>query len=818
MENKLKVILPHVISIFIIFLVNLIYFFPQLNGKVVQQSDIISSTQANKAIRDYNQQFDKTYLWNPAQFSGMPMLTNAPSTSNALWKVYTVMKLGFKEPMGLYFVGCVLAYFMFVFLGFSPWMSLIFSFPVILTTSNLILWEAGHNSKIRTLIFTPLLIGGVLSIFEYRKYWLGFLLLAVGFSFSFYTRHPQMTYYVLLVFLVYGIIVLYDTVRSKDWGHFGKGTALVVLATLLGLCTSASKVWSLYDYSSSTMRGEAILKTENENQAKSSSEVDGLEWNYAMNWSNGVGDLMATFIPGFQGGGSRQEVSTSSATYKAYRTNIAPLYWGVLPPTVGPMYQGASILFLFVLGLFIVKGKLKWWLGIGAIWMAILSMGINASFINRIVFDYFPFYSSFRAPQSVLSVASFFLVILSAKALQEIISTKVPTAKSKRRKKHLRHKKSLLFAYGICGGLALIFALIGTSIFDFTAATDAQYIQQGADVTPFVSDRKSLFVSDSWRSFLIVSAIGALIYFYHRGKLKPNYVIIGTGLIVLFDLMGVSTRYLSHDNFVNGQVMSQNFRERPVDTQIKNSEQDRSLYRVHDLTINTWNSSEASVFHNTIGGYSPAKMQRYQDLIDNHITQSNIRVLDMLNTKYFITNSESGQPRVQQNPGAIGPAWFVSNIVSVSTPREEIGSLNAFDPKEQAIVLSSEFPGYIDGLLEGRDSSATITLSSYEPDELVYQSSSNREMLAVFSEIWYGPNKGWRAYLDGNPVEHIRANYALRALRVPPGNHEITFSFRPQSFYLGETISLGSSVLLILLVLGTFFKDRIGLLDRRKDS
>ena len=525
---------------------------------------------------------------------------------------------------------------------------------------------------------------------------------------------------------------------------------------------------------------------------------------------------MATFIPGFQGGGSRQKVSTNSATFKTYRIDRAPLYWGVLPPTVGPMYQGASILFLFVLGLFIVKGNLKWWLGIGAIWMAILSMGSNAEFINRIVFEYFPFYSSFRAPQSVLSVASFFLVILSAKALQEIISTKVPTAKSKRRKKHQRHKKSLLYAYGICGGLALIFALLGTSIFDFTAVTDAQYIQQGADVTPFIADRQSIFTADSWRSFLIVSAMGALIYFYHRGNLKPNYVIIGTGLVVLFDLMGVSTRYLSHDDFVTGQVMSQNFQERPVDTQIKSTEQDRSLYRVHDLTINTWSSSEASVFHNTIGGYSPAKLQRYQDLIDNHISRNNMRVLDMLNAKYFITNSESGQPRVQQNSGAQGPAWFVSSIVTAATPNEEIGSLNAFDPGEQAIVLSSEFPGYLEGLAEGRDSSATINLSSYEPDEMVYQTSSNMEMLAVFSEIWYGPNKGWRAYLDGKPVEHIRANYALRALRVPPGNHEITFSFRPQSFYLGETISLGSSVLLILLILGTIFKDRIATFTKKE--
>ncbi len=797
-------LIPHLIALLTIILVNVIYFFPQIQGKKIQQVDIVSSSQANTALAKYRKDNDKIYLWNPAQFGGMPVLAGAPSKNNLIFHGYKVLKAGFGEPIGMFIAGSLLAYLMLVLLGVNPWLSMFFSLAMILTTSNVILWEAGHNSKIRTLIFTPLLIGGILSIFENKKYALGFILTALGFAFSFFTRHPQMTYYILLVFMIYGFVVLYQTIKTKDWSHFIKGTLIVLAAVLLGGSTSTTKIWSLYDYSKVTMRGESILKSSGAANTASSSEVDGLAWDYAMQWSNDTKDLMATYIPGFVGGGSGEKVSTKSDSFKRYNFKKAPLYWGDLPFTVGPMYLGASLIFLFVFALFVVKGNVKWWLGLGAIWMAILSMGRNAEIINKFIFDVFPFYSKFRAPQSVLNIAPFFIATLSAIGLNQFFKTKFNSKKYKERNQK-RYTKPLLYSYAICGGLALIVALIGPSLFDFSAPVDARYTQQGVDVSAFLNDRKSLMRGDAFRTFVLVSLIAGLMYGFIKLKVNKPIAIGVIGALIIIDMVGIDFRYLDHGKFVNKTQYNQNFTDRPVDQQIKNQEPRREMYRVHDLTIDTYNSSEASNAHNTIGGYDPAKMQRIEDLKLRHITRNNMQVLNMMNTKYFITPGQNNQRTVQLNQGALGPVWFVSNIQQVNTPNEEIDALNSVNTANTAIVLSSEFENHITGLAPGIDSSASITISAYEPDRITYKSQSNKEMLSVFSEMWYGPDKGWQAYLDGKPVEHIRANYALRAMRVPAGSHEIVFEFKPRSYYMGEKISLAGSLIMIGCILGYLF-------------
>ncbi|MEE9374144.1 MAG: YfhO family protein [Saprospiraceae bacterium] len=795
-----KAIIQHIVAILAIVLVNVIYFYPQLQGKVLEQGDIVSSDQATTALIDYGKKNNTTYLWNPSQFGGTPILAGPPSYNNQIYKAYNILKLGFNEPIGMFIAGALMTYLMLILLGINGWLSMFLAIAMVLTTSNVILWEAGHNSKIRTLIFTPLLIAGVLSIFENRKYLLGFSLLSFGFGLSFYTRHPQMTYYILLVFLVYGIVVLVDTIKNKDWTHFAKGTLLVLGAVTLGASTSATKLWSLYDYSKVTMRGESILKGENTNGA-SSSEVDGLAWEYAMQWSNDTKDLIATYIPGFVGGGSGEKVGKKSESYKKYKIKTAPLYWGNLPFTVGPMYLGASLLFLFVFGLFVVKGNVKWWLGLGAVWMAILSMGRNAEIINKLIFDIFPFYSKFRAPQSVLNIAPFFIGILGAVGLNQFIKIKFNSKKYKIRNQK-KYTKPLLISYAICGGLALIIALIGPSLFDFNAPGDARYTQQGTDISAFINDRKSLMRSDAFRTFLIVSLIAGLMYGYIKLKVNKSIAIAGIGLIILFDMIGVDWRYLDHGKYMNKSQYNQNFTERPVDQQIKRQEPRRELYRIHDLTINTFNSSEASAQHNTIGGYDPAKMQRMQDLIDRHITRNNMQVLNMMNTKYLVVQGQNNQPTVQLNSGALGTAWFVSNVQKVSTPNDEINALSTINTANTAVILNSEFGDYTTGLISGIDTTATINLSTYEPDKMTYTTNSNKEMMAVFSEMWYGPNKGWQAYIDGNKVDHIRANYALRAMRIPSGSHEIVFEFMPRPYYMGEKISLISSILMLLAFAG----------------
>ena len=810
-------LLPHIVAVILIVVVNVFYFLPQMQGKVLSTVDIKSSDQATTALKEYRKEHGKTFLWNPAQFGGMPVLAGAPSKNNLVFKAYNLLKLGFSEPIGMFVAGSLMAYIMFISLGVNAWLSMFLSIIMLLTTSNVILWEAGHNSKIRTLIFTPLLIAGVLQIFEKKKYLLGFILLSLGFAFSFYTRHPQMTYYILLVFMIYGIIVLIQTIKNKDWSHFGKGTALVIVAVLLGGSTSATKLWSLYDYSEVTMRGDAILEADGVQTTPiaSSSEVDGLSWEYAMQWSNDLRDIAATYIPGFVGGGSGQKVSRKSESFKNYKMRNAPMYWGNLPFTVGPMYIGASILFLFVFSLFVVKGNVKWWLGLGAIWMAILSMGKNAELINKLIFEIFPFYSKFRAPQSVLNIAPFFFALLAGLGLNQMLKTKFDSKKYKERNQK-RYTKPLIISYAICGGFALLVALLGPSLFDFSSPVDPRYAQQGVDISVFTKDRSALMRGDAFRTFIIVSLIAGLLYAHIKIKIGRTLTIICIGLIGLIDMVGIDWRYLDHSKYITQRNYKESLEERLVDQQIKQLERNgRHTYRIHDLSIDSYGSSEASAAHNTIGGYDPAKMQRIEDLRNRHLNQSNMAVYNMLNTKYFIVPGQNGAQTIRPNQGALGNAWFVNNIQLVNTPNEEINALNGFDPRNTAIVLQTEFPDYTSGLSTLPDSLASIEIKEYQPDLITYNSSTSTEKLAVFSEMWYGPNKGWQVYIDGEKVDHIRVNYALRALRVPAGDHEITFEFRPKSYYMGETISLIGSIIMILAFFGFLY---LTYLDSKRES
>jgi len=803
---SLKSAWPYAVAILIMILVNVVFFLPQLQGEMIRQGDIVLGKERVHAVKEYQKANGKTYIWNPAIFGGMPLLDQAPSSGNLIFRAYSLLKIGFDEPIGLYLAGMIMGFIMFLALGFNPWYSLLFSIPMVFATDNLILWEAGHNSKIRTLIFTPLLIAGVLNIFERKKYLLGGILLAVGFSMSTTTRHPQMTYYIMLVFMIYGFVFLGQTIKTKDWRHLGIGTGLATLAIILGMATSTTKLWSLYNYSHDTMRGKSILATAS-SEPQSSSEVDGLEWTYAMQWSNELKDIAATYIPGFAGGGSGEKVGTSSNVYRTYKMEHAPLYWGKLPITSGPNYLGASVYFLFLLGLLMKKGNVKWWLGIGLVWMIILSMGSNFSILNKFIFNYFPLYSKFRAPSSVLSIASFFLPLLGAYGLKEFLTNKKTKSKKKKAERAATKRKKLFIAGGISLVIPLFFALAGTSIFDFSAQSDARLTSQGADITPFIKDRKALFTQDCWRTVMIVLVLCGLLFANHKGKISEHLTLIGVGIVILIDLCGVNFRYISHDDYQPSRLLESDIVARDVDKQILATEKERHTYRVYDLTSSQpFSSSTGAPFHNVIGGYSPVKMQRIDDLISRHLRKVNRSALDMLNVKYIIAPGSDNRPSVQQSPGACGPAWYVRDVDLVSTPNEEIDALSGLPVKTKAVMLDKDFPGYTNGLAPHTDASAQVTITSYEPDIISYQTSSSQEGMIAFSEIWFGPNKGWQAYIDDEPVDHVRLNYVLRGLRVPAGSHKVRFEFSPASVRLGEGVSYASSAILLLLIGGLIFK------------
>ena len=542
------------------------------------------------------------------------------------------------------------------------------------------------------------------------------------------------------------------------------------------------------------MRGKPILeKTDKTSEAKSSSETEGLEWSYAMRWSNDWMDVFAALVPGVLGGSSGEQVGPKSESYKILRNGggrqlangkyQAPLYWGNLPFTSGPVYFGAGIIFLFILGLWLLRGQLKWGVAISVLLIVLLSLGKNLEWFQRLFFEYFPMYNKFRAHNSAMSVAAFLVPLLGFITLSKIFDWRFD------KKEIIR---GLMVAGGITGAICLFFALLGPSFFDFTSEADARYQEGVTDI--FIKDRKAWMSGDGWRSLFIILLTGGLIWAYVQEKIS-KWVFLGLlGLVTIGDLWGVGRRYLNTTSFETPKSHDRHFQPRPVDQQILQLESDRSKYRVFDLSINTFNSNSTSYHHNTIGGYHPAKLQRIQDVIDHHIGKGNQAVLNMLNTKYVITQ----EGKLQQNPGALGNAWFVENITKVNTANEEIDALKNFDSANDAVVLDTEFDNYISDFYPQKN--GTITLTNYELDRWTYTTNATSEQLAVFSEIWYGGDKNWKVTIDGEPAKHIRANYCLRALRVPAGQHTIEFRYEPPSYYAGEKVALISSLLILALL------------------
>lgn len=805
MNTILQKAFPHLIAIASFLLVCAVYFSPQLQGKVLQSSDVTQYEGMRQEIKTHWEETGEVSLWTNSMFGGMPTYqigigTNNPKLvifqpGNYLKGLEWLVTGGFimSVPIRLFFIAMLCFYISMILLGVNRWLAIIGAIAFSLTTNNLILVEAGHETQLRAITYLPLIASGMLLAFR-KKYLLGGLLFAIGLGMSLMSNHIQMTYYFFLTLLVFGVAQLIDSIRKNELADFGKATGVLVIAALLGIGSTASNLWVTYEYGKDTMRGEPILSPEGE--PSSSSETDGLEWEYAMQWSNKSIDMYASFIPGVAGGGSQEPVGSNSAIVKDLRRKgarlpssfYAPLYWGGLPFTSGPIYLGAVMCLLFLMGLTLVKGPIKWWIGIGVLLTFMISLGKNMSLLgfnpNELLFDYFPLFNKFRTPNSVLCVTAMLVPLFGVISLHKIINGKVSKQEALR---------SLYIALGIGGIIAFFFAFLGSGFYDFTNPGDARYEQSGFDVNAIMADRKSLMRSDALRTLLLIALSGGLIWAYLQEKVKLNILLIGLAALVIFDQWGVGKRYLNDDNFVNKRQSEAGIQARPSDKQIL---QDTDLsFRVYDASESAFQSATASYHHKSIGGYHAAKLQRAQDMIDRHYSQGNQRVFDMMNTRYFILPED----RVQRNPNALGNAWFVNAFHTVSTPNEEIDALTDFRPDSVAVV-HQEFEGYISGL--NVDGSGAITLTDYKPNHLTYSSNTTAEQFAVFSEVWYGPDKGWQAYVDGEAVDHIRVNYILRGIKVPAGQHTIEFKFDPASFRKGKLASQIFSGLIVLGLLG----------------
>lgn len=767
-------------------ILSVMYFLPQLQGKVLQHSDIMQGQAMVKEAVTYQEQLGRTMLWTNSMFGGMPTYQmSAPQKSNLSQWLHQANQLFIPRPIGYFFAAMLACYISLLCLGTGHWAAMLGAVAFGLTTNQMSLYEAGHMSKFMTIVYSAYVVAGTILAYQ-RKYIAGAILFTVGMALSFFNNHPQMTYYLGMFLIMYVLLVLVLAIKRKEIAAFGKASAVLLACVLLGVGSYASKFWTTVEFSPDTMRGGPVL--EKPVDTGDASSVEGLDWEYAMRWSNGIKDVLATVIPRAAGGSNAESLSANAAVVKDLRSKGVkpdfgmPLYYGSLPFTAGPSYLGASVLFLFVFGLFYMRPSLRWWLLAAVLLSLLLSMGRHFAILNKPLFDYLPLYNKFRAPSSILSVTALLVPIGAALGLGAFM------------KGHLKSfVRPVWIALGVVGGLCLIIAVLGPSLMSFSGPSDAQLAQQGWNVDALISDRKAALTGDAWRSFIWVLLCTAVIWVYHQGKIRQWLLLSGLGLFIIADLWAVGRRYISADDFVAKRNAEAVFERRPVDDQIL---QDPDLhYRVHDLTIDPFNSSMSSYHHRTIGGYSPAKLQRYQDLIDAYISRGNQNVFNMLNTKYFILRGQDNNPVVRPNPNAYGNAWFVENIQVVNSNNEEFEAIDSADLRE-TVFIHKEFADGFAGFDPQKGGS--IRLTNYAPDELVYESSSPSDQMAVFSEIWYGPDKGWQAYIDGKEAPHVRADYVLRAMKIPAGQHEIRFKFNPASYHTGETISLISSLIILL--------------------
>ncbi|WP_276498769.1 YfhO family protein [Pontibacter litorisediminis] len=797
--NFKRDVLPHAIAVLIFLVLTAVYFSPVLfQDKGLAQHDILQFKGGAKEIQDYRERTGEEALWTNSMFGGMPaylIQTHFPGD----WSGYIHKILTFDLPAlaGNIFITLICAYILLVAMGMSTWLAIIGAVAFSFTSYNLIILEAGHNTKSLTIAYIPMVLAGLIYALR-RNLWVGAALFAVGLTMNLHFNHLQMTYYMLLLVLVFGVVEIIYAVKHGTFAELLKRGLVLLVAAILAIGVNFGRLYTTAEYSKYSIRGKSELTQPNSGDNVGS----GLDREYAFNWSYGVSETMTLLIPDFYGGSSSAPLDTDSETYKAFTKMGAapaqaeqlvkqglPMYWGPQPMTSGPVYVGAIVVFLFVLGLFIVDRRWTSWLVAGTILSLLLAWGKNFEAFNYFMFDYFPLYNKFRAVSSALVIAQITIPFLAILALWKLINERSQI-------KDL--DKKLLISGGITAGICLLVWLFaGTA--SFMSETDQRLIQAQFPIDAIRADRGSMMRSDAFRSLVFILLAAGLLYFYVKNKVSATVAVAGVGILVLVDLWSVDQRYLNNGDFER-RVVENYFSPTPADQMILQDKEDaaRGLsYRVINLP-NPFNDARTSYFHKSVGGYHGAKLRRYQDLIDRHISRNNLEVLRMLNTRYAITGDPK-QP-VQRIPDALGNAWFVEEVQPVESPDAELDALTMFDAGATAVIDVSKFP--IERRYFSADS-ANIKLTEYEPNYLKYEYAAAKEGLVVFSEIYYP--EGWQAYLDGEPVEHIRANYVLRAMEVPAGKHTIEFKFEPQSYYTGNTVSLISSILLVLVIAGAIF-------------
>ena len=808
---------PYLVAVLLFIVITFAFFSPLLEGKRIFQSDIAQFQGMSKEIVDYRTSTGQEPLWTNSMFGGMPAYQiSANYTSNLVGYLDTIFTLGLPHPANLVFLYFLGFFFLLLVMKVNPWLSIAGAIAFAFSSFLMIIIDVGHNSQAHAIGYMAPVLAGFILTFR-KKYILGGLVSAVFLSLELKANHPQITYYLVMIAVILGICELIQAIRLKTYKPYFISIGIIFIAGGFALATNITSLWATYEYGNYTIRGKSELTSNKANR------TSGLDKDYATQWSYGVGETMTLLIPNFTGGAD-QKLDINSNTAKALRANNVPeenvrqfidqhlpTYWGSQPFVAGPVYVGAIIFFLFILGLLIVKGPLKWWLLAVTILSIFLAWGHNFMAFTEFFFKYVPGYNKFRSVTMILVIAEFAMPLLGMLALKEFFDP------GKDRKKVM---KQLFIAAGITGGIALIFALIPGMFLDFVGQNDAyqakqlglpDWLMQGIR-----EDRSSLLQMDAWRTLIFILLAGVVMYAVLFNKIRKQYAYLILSVLILIDMYPVAKRYLNEESFRSRSQVATPYQPTAADEQIL---QDKSLdYRVLNLTVNTFNDASTSYFHKSLGGYHGAKLRRYQELIDSGIQKDvqtfakgmstdSTYVLNMLNTKYFIIPDNNRQPAAYPNDKAYGNAWFVKDYSIVDDADAELNAIHKYNPKQTA-VINKKFAKDLEGFTPGRDSSDLIRLDTYAPNDLRYSYKSKNNGLAVFSEIYYP--KGWNAYVDGKLSPHFQTDYVLRAMVLPAGEHKVEFKFEPKVYRIGEKISLVSSILLILVVIG------LGVMEIRK--
>ncbi len=801
---------PHALAVLFFVLLACLYFSPIVfDGKTLAQHDITQFQGGAHEAQQYAAVMGKEALWTNSMFSGMPTylisLHFPGDWSGYLQKALT---LGLPAVVANLFLALLCGYILLVALGLRPLVAVAGAVALGFSSYNLAILAAGHNTKSIALAYAPLVLGGLLVTYR-RDKWLGAVLFAVGLTLNIHVNHLQITYYLLLLAAIFVVIELVAAARAGRLPAFAQRTVLLGLGAALAVGVSFGRLYTTAEYSKYSNRGPSELKSAAPTapgQApapKTEDESTGVDRDYAFQYSYGVGETITLLIPNFYGGASSMPLGTGSNLAKAglpqeYLASM-PTYWGQQSYTAGPVYMGAVVCFLFILGLFVVEKRTRYWLLAGTILSILLAWGKNFETFNYLIFDLLPGYNKFRAVSMALVIAQLAMPILGALALSRVFQLKVKSDELKGGQEVLTFNsqfltQKVLYAGAITAGLCGL-AYIASFSFDFAAPIDGELTKQGFTpelLSALRADRADLLRNDVWRGLLFIGAALGVLYFHLKGQLKVGPAAAIMVLLVLVDLWGVDKRYLGENKFQR-QTIAEEFQPTAADQMIL---QDKGLsYRVLNVQ-NPFNEAQTSYFHKSIGGYHGAKLRRYQDLIERQISNNNQQVLNMLNMRYLITG-DAKQP-VQRNPGALGNAWFVSSLKTVASPDAEMAALSTISPATEAVVDAGKFPQQKAATYDIAGSS--ISLAAYSPDALKYRANAAHDGLVVFSEIYYAD--GWQAYLDGKPVPHFRVDYVLRALAVPAGAHTIEFKFEPKSYAVGNGVSLAASVVLLLVLVG----------------